>query len=68
MDEGSEKFRETQQSGHAPRSGPEIKSRKSSAKDVALHQYLFALPMDEGSEKFRETQQSGHAPRSGPEI
>jgi len=38
---GAEKFRGDQQSGHAPRFGPEIQNGRSSAKDGALERLRY---------------------------
>jgi len=68
---------DTQQSGHAPKSGP-VKDGRSSAKDLIVLVVINhggggssatrSLLMDGTQRNSEDAQQSGHGPRSGREI
>jgi len=59
---------ETQQSGHAPRFGPEVKNGRSSAKDGVAEVKNGRSSAKDDAEEFHGTQQLGHVSRSGSEF
>jgi len=57
---------ETQQSGHAPRSGPEVKNGRSSAKDGALERHMRDNP--EGGELDLADDVRMHCKKNSPSV